>query len=50
VYDQPSESLALSSAVAFLAGHYGSLTEYPHRCEDFGHAPVAAAPIVLSGL
>jgi hypothetical protein len=32
----PTEALALSTAVTFLAGPFGALSEYAHGCADLG--------------
>jgi hypothetical protein len=44
-----TEALALSSAMTFLEGRFGALSEYSHGCEDFGSPPEAGVPLVIDG-
>lgn len=43
----PTEALALSSTVTFLASRFGALSEYVHQSEDFGTSPPVGSPMAI---
>jgi hypothetical protein len=44
----PTEALAISSALSYLSNHFGSLSEYPHGCQNFEETPPAGDPVVVT--
>jgi hypothetical protein len=45
----PTEGLALNSAITFLEGRFGGLSEYAHGCDDFGSPLEVGVPLVIDG-